>query len=70
MLFVSTKNNYRRYLEVKILANQNIGCTVSECKHHAKSANLCNLQHIQIGRCGANAQAKEFTECASFEYGS
>lgn len=46
-----------------------IGCTVTECKHHAKSAQLCNLNYIQVGKSKVNADCKECTECDSFEKG-
>lgn len=49
-------------------ANRSIGCSVSECRFHAKSEPMCSLEQIQVARnVTSAAQAESDTECASFE---
>ncbi|MCG8333594.1 MAG: DUF1540 domain-containing protein [Proteobacteria bacterium] len=48
--------------------NNSIGCTVSECKHHAKNVQQCALQHIEVVKHSqGEAQNMHETDCASFE---
>ncbi|PAB57859.1 DUF1540 domain-containing protein [Anaeromicrobium sediminis] len=30
------------------MPNSSIGCSATECKHHAKTINQCTLDHIDI----------------------
>lgn len=48
--------------------NKSIGCTVRECKFHAKDAEYCSLEHIKVVKHGAKAEKVESTDCGSFEY--
>lgn len=48
-------------------SNECIGCTVTECKHHAKTVQQCTLPHIQIVKHGGDCCSKEHTDCGSFE---
>ncbi|MCX7772147.1 MAG: DUF1540 domain-containing protein [Clostridia bacterium] len=49
-------------------ANRSIGCSVTECKYHAKNEQLCSLDQIHVDRNVTNAASEERdTECASFE---
>ncbi|NLE25649.1 MAG: DUF1540 domain-containing protein [Clostridiaceae bacterium] len=49
-------------------ANRSIGCSVKECKYHAKSEPLCSLENIQVSKNKPTAATTESdTECASFE---
>ncbi len=49
-------------------ANRSIGCSVSECRYHAKSEPMCSLEKINVARnVQSTAQAEADTECASFE---
>ncbi len=51
-------------------ANRCIGCSVTECKYHAKSEMMCSLDHIKVARnVSTSANAESDTECASFEKG-
>lgn len=47
--------------------NNSIGCNVTECKHHAKNAQQCTLNHIEVVKHGPTATTKESTDCGSFE---
>ncbi|MCT4508359.1 MAG: DUF1540 domain-containing protein [Tepidibacter sp.] len=47
--------------------NLNIGCTVTECRHHAKTLNNCTLTHIEVVKHKAKATCLECTDCGSFE---
>lgn len=47
--------------------NKSIGCTVKECKHHAKSDSYCSLHDIQVVKHDAVARTVESTDCGSFE---
>lgn len=50
------------------MVNQNIGCTVTECKHHAKTQQYCSLNSINIVKhSGSSITTKECTDCGSFE---
>ncbi|NMA67390.1 MAG: DUF1540 domain-containing protein [Clostridiaceae bacterium] len=48
-------------------ANRSIGCSVTECKYHAKSEPLCSLNDIQVAKKVSEAKTESDTECASFE---
>lgn len=51
-------------------ANKHIGCSVTECKHHAKSEPYCTLDHINVVKSdsmtNSTAQSQCCTDCASF----
>lgn len=47
--------------------NSSIGCNVTECRHHAKTAQQCSLNHIEVVKHGDAAVTKESTDCGSFE---
>ncbi len=51
------------------MPNSCIGCNVIDCKHHAKTINQCNLDHIEVIMCGSQAVNKDSTDCGSFEKG-
>lgn len=46
--------------------NMSIGCTVSQCKNHAKNKNYCTLDKVQIGTHESNPTVVECTDCESF----
>ncbi|NLB79821.1 MAG: DUF1540 domain-containing protein [Clostridiaceae bacterium] len=49
-------------------SNKSIGCSVTECRFHAKSEPLCSLENIQVAKNKpTEATAESDTECASFE---
>lgn len=49
-------------------ANRSIGCSVTECKYHAKGEMLCSLDHIKVAKTArTTANAESDTECATFE---
>lgn len=49
-------------------ANRSIGCSVRECRYHAKSEPLCSLENIQVSKnVATTATSESDTECASFE---
>ena len=47
--------------------NQSIGCSVTECRHHASGENYCTLDKINVGKCDASTCSCADTEYASFE---
>jgi hypothetical protein len=48
--------------------NRSIGCSVAECRYHAKSEPMCSLENIQVAKNVTSAANTESdTECASFE---
>lgn len=47
--------------------NKSIGCTVSECKYHAKQDNFCSLNQIKVVKHENKAKSVECTDCGSFE---
>ncbi|MCM8709632.1 DUF1540 domain-containing protein [Clostridium sp. SYSU_GA19001] len=47
--------------------NTSIGCTVSECKYHAKDTNYCTLEKIEVIKHEHGANTVECTDCGSFE---
>lgn len=47
--------------------NNNIGCTVTECKHHAQNSNYCTLNKIEVTKHTNQANCPECTDCSSFE---
>lgn len=49
-------------------ANRSIGCSVNECRFHAKSEPMCSLESIQVSKnVASSATSESDTECASFE---
>lgn len=51
----------------KMKMNKNIGCTVDECKYHAKKESYCSLDHINVVKHSNKATNQEATDCGSFE---
>ncbi|SKC51862.1 DUF1540 domain-containing protein [Maledivibacter halophilus] len=47
--------------------NRSIGCTVTECKYHAKKDSYCSLDHINVVKHTNNATDPQSTDCGSFE---
>ena len=47
--------------------NNSIGCTVDECKYHAKNQNYCSLDKIQVTKNTSRAKEVKETDCQSFE---
>jgi len=47
--------------------NSSIGCSVHECKYHAKTAQKCSLNEIKVIKHTDTATSKEATDCGSFE---
>lgn len=47
--------------------NDSIGCTVTECKFHAKDEKFCTLEQIQVVKHEHGAKTVECTDCGSFE---
>jgi len=47
--------------------NESIGCTVTECKYHAKAKEYCSLDHIKVVKHHGEAKSVEATDCGSFE---
>lgn len=50
--------------------NKSIGCTVTECKFHAKEKSYCSLENINVVKHESVAKTKECTDCGSFQSGS
>jgi hypothetical protein len=49
-------------------ANRSIGCSVTECKYHAKGEMLCSLDQIKVAKnVTSTATSESDTECATFE---
>ena len=48
-------------------ANKSIGCTVNECRYHAKNESFCSLDNINVVKHTNKATNKEATDCGSFE---
>jgi len=46
--------------------NKSIGCTVTQCEHHAQSEDYCTLDRISVGTHEANPTMVECTDCNSF----
>ncbi|WP_138207203.1 DUF1540 domain-containing protein [Haloimpatiens lingqiaonensis] len=46
--------------------NENIKCSVKECKHHSKSENYCTLTNIIIDQEFLDGKGN-YTKCANFE---
>ena len=46
--------------------NENIDCTVKDCKYCECSVNKCKLNCIKISNCGKQ-NTKESTMCASYK---
>ncbi len=49
------------------MTNKSIGCTVAECKHHAKIESFCSLNYIDVVKHTGTATSVECTDCGSFE---
>ena len=47
--------------------NNNIGCTVDDCRYHAKEENFCSLDKIQVVKNSDIAKEETQTDCHSFE---
>jgi hypothetical protein len=47
--------------------NKSIGCSVTECRYHSKTANYCGLDHIDVAKNATQAEKEKDTECATFE---
>ena len=47
--------------------NKSIGCTIDECKYHAKNESYCSLDHINVVKHENKATNQEATDCGSFE---
>lgn len=48
--------------------NRSIGCSVTECRYHAKTEPMCSLDQIKVAKnVQATATSESDTECASFE---
>lgn len=47
--------------------NTSIGCTVTQCQHHAQKENYCTLDKISVGTHEANPTMVECTDCNSFK---
>ncbi len=50
-----------------MVSNKSIGCTVTECKYHAKCEPYCRLNHIDVVKHTHSATTIECTDCGSFE---
>lgn len=50
-----------------IKGNKHIGCTVNDCKYHAKNDMSCRLDHIDVVKHGNGPSTTETTDCGSFE---
>ncbi|HIU44631.1 MAG TPA: DUF1540 domain-containing protein [Candidatus Ventrousia excrementavium] len=48
-------------------ANPSIGCTVHQCKYHAKSQDNCSLEKIMVGTHESNPTMCQCTDCQSFQ---
>lgn len=46
--------------------NTSIGCTVTQCEHHAQNQDYCTLDKISVGTHEANPTMVECTDCNSF----
>lgn len=46
--------------------NKSIGCTVTECKYHAKKDSYCSLDHINVVKHTNTATDSHSTDCGSF----
>lgn len=59
---------FRNMEEVSLVkVNKSIGCTVNECKFHAKQDSFCSLDHINVVKHVTKATSQEATDCGSFE---
>ena len=47
--------------------NNSIGCTVDSCVYHAKDANYCTKNAIEVGSCNCEAKSIDATCCQSFK---
>ena len=51
----------------KMKHNDNIGCTVNECKNHCNDDNYCTLHKIEVTKHEAIASDCKCTDCSSFQ---
>lgn len=58
-------NSHNKY-ELHNGHNDSIGCSVSECKFHAKGESFCTLEHIQVVKHEQTANNVQCTDCGSF----
>jgi len=49
------------------MKNQDIRCTVKQCKYNCGSEDYCNLDSIDVGYHSANPKTPEDADCNSFE---
>lgn len=47
--------------------NNNIGCTVKECKYHVQNQDYCSLEQIKIVKNVNNVTDEKETDCHSFK---
>ena len=47
--------------------NNSIGCTVDSCVYHAKDANYCTKNAIEVGVCNCDPKNVDATCCQSFK---
>ena len=47
--------------------NENIKCSVKQCKYNDNGAKYCTLNVIQVGTHEADPKVSECTDCQSFE---
>ena len=47
--------------------NHSIGCTVTDCKYHCKSAEYCSLNKIDVGANDCHPVQPDGTCCQTFE---
>jgi len=47
--------------------NDNIGCTVGECKYHCTDDNYCTLPKIEVTKHETVASDPQCTDCSSFK---
>ncbi len=48
-------------------ANPSIGCTVRQCRFHAKTQENCSLDKIMVGTHEKNPTMDQCTDCKSFQ---
>ena len=47
--------------------NDNIGCTVGECKYHCTDDNYCTLPKIEVTKHEPVASDIQCTDCSNFK---
>ena len=48
-------------------ANQNIGCTVTDCVYHCTDKDYCSLSQVHIGAQCKSPASKHSVDCESFK---